>query len=71
MNLPSLRALAGLAIGLVLARSFVAIAMLACNSNAASLQPLETRQDPLDLQVFTLDSQGDRQGPFIIATISC
>jgi hypothetical protein len=48
------------AIGSVLARSFVAIALLACNSNAASLQPSETRQDPLDLQVFTLDSQGNR-----------
>jgi hypothetical protein len=55
----SLLALAGLAIGSVLARSFVVIAMLACNSNAASLQPSETRQKWEDLEVITLDSQGN------------
>ena len=60
MDLPSLKALAGLAIGSVLARSFVVIALLACNSNASPLQSSETSQDPLDLQVFTLDSQGIR-----------
>jgi hypothetical protein len=36
------------------------VALLACNSNAASLQPSETRQDWQDLQVITLDSQGNR-----------
>jgi hypothetical protein len=56
----SLLALAGLAIGSVLARALVVIAMLASNLNAASLQSSETRQDPFDLQVFTLDSQGNR-----------
>jgi hypothetical protein len=55
----SLLALAGLAIGSVLARSFVVIAMFACNSNAASLQPSETRQKWEDLEVITLDSQGN------------
>jgi hypothetical protein len=33
--------------------------MLACNSNAASLQPSETRQKWEDLEVITLDSQGN------------
>jgi hypothetical protein len=37
----------------------VVIALLACNSNAASLQPSETRQKWEDLEVITLDSQGN------------
>ena len=52
-----LLALAGLASGSTLARVFVVIALLACNSNAASLQPSETRQKWEDLEVITLDSQ--------------
>ena len=56
----SLLVLAGLLIRWAVARSFVVVAMLASNLNAASLQSSETRQNPLDLQVFTLDSQGIR-----------
>jgi hypothetical protein len=37
----------------------VVISLLACNSNAASLQPSETRQKWEDLGVITLDSQGN------------
>ena len=33
--------------------------LVTCNSNAASIQPSETRQDWQDLEVITLDSQGD------------
>jgi mono/diheme cytochrome c family protein len=40
-------------------RLFFVIALLACNSNAASLQPSSSPQDPLDLEVVTLDSQGN------------
>jgi hypothetical protein len=54
-----LLALAGLASGSMLARVFVVIALLACNSNAASLQPSETRQKWEDLEVITLDSKGN------------
>ena len=54
-----LLALAGLASGSTLARVFVVIALLACNSNAASLQPSETRQKWEDLEVITLDSKGN------------
>ena len=43
----------------MLTRVFVVIALLACNSNAASLQPSETRQNWQDLEVITLDSQGN------------
>jgi hypothetical protein len=46
-------------IGSILARLFVVIAMLACNSNAASLQPSATRQKWDDLEVITLDLQGN------------
>jgi mono/diheme cytochrome c family protein len=42
----------------MLTRVFLVIALLACNSNAESLQPSETAQDPLDLEVITLDLQG-------------
>ena len=49
----------GFAIGPMLAGVFAVIALLACNSNAASLQPSETRQKWDDLEVITLDSQGN------------
>ena len=39
-------------------RVFVVIALLACNSDAASLQSSSTPRDPMDLAVITLDSQG-------------
>jgi len=35
------------------------VVLLTCNSNAASLQPSETRQDWQDLEVIVLDSQGN------------
>ena len=35
------------------------IALFACNSNAASLQSSSSPQDPLDLELITLDSQGN------------
>jgi len=54
-----LLALAGLASGSTLARVFVVIALLTCNSNAASLQPSATRQKWEDLEVITLDSKGN------------
>jgi hypothetical protein len=59
MKMPLILTLAGLASGSTLARVFVVIALLACNSNAASLQPSETRQKWEDLEVITLDSQGN------------
>jgi hypothetical protein len=43
----------------MLTRVFVVIALLACNSDAASLQSSSSPQDPLDLEVVTLDSQGN------------
>jgi len=43
----------------MLIRVFVAITLLACNSNASPLQPSETFQNRQDLQVITLDSQGN------------
>jgi hypothetical protein len=46
-------------IGSILAKLFVVIAMLACNSNAASVQPSATRQKSDDLEVITLDLQGN------------
>ncbi len=58
MKMRFLLALAGLASGSTLARVFAVMALLACNSNAASLQPSETRQKE-DLGVITLDSQGN------------
>jgi hypothetical protein len=51
--------LKGLAIGSMLPRVLI-VALLTGNSNAASLQPSETRQKGEDLQVITLDSQGYR-----------
>src|ERR1700737_368959 len=47
-------------IGSMLPRVLVVLALFACNSNAASLQPSKTRQKAEDLQVITLDSQGYR-----------
>jgi hypothetical protein len=46
-------------IGSILAKLFVVIAMLACNSNAASVQPSATRQKSDDLEVITFDLQGN------------
>jgi hypothetical protein len=43
----------------MIARVFVVIALLACSSNAASLQPSATRQNWQDLEVITLDPQGN------------
>ena len=40
-------------------RVFVVVALLVCNSNAAKLQPSATRQNWQDLEVNTLDSQGN------------
>ena len=57
--MPLILSLAGLASGSRLARVFLIIALLGCNSNAASLQPSETRQKWEDLEVITLDSQGN------------
>ena len=49
----------GLLVGSMLARVLVVIALFAYNSNAASLQPSETRQNWQDLEVNTLDPQGN------------
>ena len=57
--MPFILTLAGLAIDSTLARVLVVIALLASNLNAAPLQPSETRQSWQDLEVITLDSQGD------------
>ncbi len=43
----------------MLAREFVVVALLTCNLNAAPLQSSSSLQDPLDLQVITLDSRGN------------
>jgi hypothetical protein len=43
----------------MLTRMLVVIAFLACNSNAESLQPSLSRQSWQDLEVITLDSQGN------------
>jgi hypothetical protein len=59
MKVRLLPTLAGLAIGSMLPRLLVVLALLACSSNATSLQPSETRQDWQDLEVITLDSQGN------------
>ena len=44
--------------GRMLTRVFAVFALLTCNSNAASLQPSETAEDPLDLEVITFNLQG-------------
>ena len=43
----------------MLTREFVVVALLTCNLNAAPLQSSSSLQDPLDLQVITLDSRGN------------
>ena len=43
----------------MITRVFVLIALLTCNLNAAPLQSSSSLQDPLDLQVITLDSRGN------------
>jgi mono/diheme cytochrome c family protein len=43
----------------MLKQVFVVIALFACNSNATSLQSSSSPQDPLDLELITLDSQGN------------
>jgi hypothetical protein len=40
-------------------RAFAVIALLACKPNAAPLQSSATPQDPLDLEVIALESQGN------------
>jgi hypothetical protein len=45
--------------GKSLTRLFVVIGLLACNSNATSLESSTTRQAWQDLEVITLDSQGN------------
>jgi hypothetical protein len=51
--------LKGLAIGSMLPSVLIVVALFTCNSNAASLQPSETRQQWEDLEVIALDSQGN------------
>jgi mono/diheme cytochrome c family protein len=58
MKMRLLPALAGSAIGPM--SRVLSVALLTSISNAASLQPAETRQDWQDLEVITLDSQGNR-----------
>jgi hypothetical protein len=55
-----LRTLAVSVIGSMLTTVLVVVALLTGDSNAASIQPSETRQDWQDLEVITLDSQGNR-----------
>src|ERR1700747_2958114 len=43
----------------MLTRMLVVIVFFVCNSNAESLQPSSSPQDPLDLELITLDSQGN------------
>jgi len=43
----------------MITRVFVLIALFACNSKAESLKPSSTRQNWQDLEVITLDSQGN------------
>jgi hypothetical protein len=59
MRMRLLPTLAVSVIGSMLTRVFVIVALLTSISNAASLQPSETRQDWQDLEVIVLDSQGN------------
>ena len=59
MKMRLLGTLAVSIIGSMLPRVLVVLALFTCKSNAASLQPSETRQDWQDLEVITLDSHGD------------
>jgi hypothetical protein len=43
----------------MITRVFVVIALFACNLNAAPIQPSPTSKNRQDLQVITLDSQGN------------
>jgi len=43
----------------MLKQLFVVIALFACNANATSLQSSSSPQDPLDLELITLDPQGN------------
>lgn len=52
--------LAALAISSMPTTVVVVVALLTGDSNAAAIQPSETRQDWQDLEVITLDSQGNR-----------
>jgi hypothetical protein len=52
-------------------RVFVVIALFACNSYAAFLQPSATRQKWEDLEVITLDSQGNPAKTGVHNFISC
>ncbi len=58
MKVRLLLPITGLAIGSMLPRVLV-VALFTCNTNAASLQPSETRQQWEDLEVITLDPQGN------------
>jgi hypothetical protein len=58
MKMRLLRTFAMSVIGSMLPRVLV-VALLTCNTNAASLQPSETRQQWEDLEVIALDSQGN------------
>ena len=60
MKMRLLSTLAVSVIGSMLPRVLVVPALVTGNTNAASLQPSETRQQWEDLQVITLDSQGYR-----------
>src|SRR3979411_2210253 len=59
MKVRLLLPITGLAIDSMLTRVFIVVALFTCNTNAASLQPSETRQQWEDLEVLTLDSQGN------------
>jgi hypothetical protein len=60
MKMRLLGTLAVSVVGSMLPRVLVVLALVTCDTNAASLQPSETRQQWQDLEVITLDSQGYR-----------
>ena len=55
MKMRLLGTLAVSIIGSMLPRVLVVLALVTCDTNAASLQPSETRQQWQDLEVITLD----------------
>src|SRR5246127_3882227 len=59
MKMRLLGTLAVSVVGSMLPRVLVVLARFTCKSNAASLQAAETRQKWEDLEVITLDSQGN------------
>src|ERR1700740_3442453 len=71
MKMRLLGTLAVSVVGSMLPRVLVVLALVTSNTNAASLQPSETRQQWQDLQVITLDSQGYRAKTVYTATLSC